>query len=176
MQKNNKQNIIYKPSRIASIFFPKKDEQKKKIRFCFLKYFWSKFRRKNEDDSYILSQKYIYEYLDINKIIQRLQDVDKLKQIVLNDDQKFFFDLIPKPEISDSKTTIRSKTTFGAEKIMKSRIKNAKGNFLSKKFEKLKDDSNFISQRILVLLDEETKQMIKLKSISKSEGSKKFLN
>lgn len=39
------------------------------------------------------------EYLDINRIITKLQDIDKLKIILLDEKQRFIFDNIPKPGI-----------------------------------------------------------------------------
>lgn len=54
---------------------------------------------------------YIHEYIDIRKIIKKLQDVDKLKMILLNEEQRKLFARIPKPEIfatTNSRISIQS--------------------------------------------------------------------
>ena len=49
----------------------------------------------------------IHGYLDINQLITKLQDVDKLKMILLDANQRFVFDNLPKPGIEGN-----SKTNF----------------------------------------------------------------
>lgn len=46
----------------------------------------------------------ISEYMDIDKIIKRLQDVDKLKLLLLDDNQQRVFEILPKPGISARKS------------------------------------------------------------------------
>ena len=45
--------------------------------------------------------KHLHEYLDIRKIIKRLQDLDKLKMILLNEEQRRLFEYLPKPDVVD---------------------------------------------------------------------------
>ena len=52
-------------------------------------------KRKVYDDA--LTQ--ICEYLDINQVIMKLQDVDKLKMVLLDRKQRLIFDNLPKPGI-----------------------------------------------------------------------------
>ena len=51
---------------------------------------------------YIKGSKHVYEYMDIRKIIKRLQDLDKLKMILLTEDQRKLFECILKPDVGDS--------------------------------------------------------------------------
>lgn len=44
--------------------------------------------------------KNLYEYLDITKIIKRLQDIDKMKIILFDEKQRKVFEEIPKPGIT----------------------------------------------------------------------------
>ena len=44
----------------------------------------------------------LHEYLDIRNIIKRLQDVDKLKMVLLNENQRKMFECIPKPEVMET--------------------------------------------------------------------------
>ena len=48
-----------------------------------------------------MGSKHLHEYLDIRKIIKRLQDLDKLKMVLLTEDQRRLFEHIPKPYVID---------------------------------------------------------------------------
>ena len=50
---------------------------------------------------YQMGSKHLHEYLDIRKIIKRLQDLDKLKMVLLTEDQRRLFEHIPKPYVID---------------------------------------------------------------------------
>ena len=67
--------------------------------FSFLNYL---FPSKELRMFYQKGAKHLYEYMDIRKIIKRLQDLDKLKIILLTKDQRKLFEYIPKPDVIDS--------------------------------------------------------------------------
>ena len=91
--------------------------------------------------------------------MERLQDIDKLKQIIFTDTQKFFFDLIPKPKISNNHIKNQMKSIFLDNKISKTKLKALNR-------QKIAQIHNIISQRelndldfkIFSHLDEETLQ------------------
>lgn len=85
-----------------------------------------------------------------------MQDVDKLKNVLFNDDQRYFFDLIPKPEIS-TRQSLATKITFGLENILKSQINSLSQDSLLRKYENLKSNPSLFSERILSYLDESIK-------------------
>ena len=64
------------------------------LSFSFISYF---FPSKQVRMFYKAGMKHLNEYLDITKIIKRLQDLDKLKMILLNDNQRRLIELMPKP-------------------------------------------------------------------------------
>ena len=71
----------------------------KRIRNFSFSYF---FPSKEVRMFYLKGSKYLHEYMDIRRIIKRLQDLDKLKMILLTEDQRKLFECIPKPGVDDS--------------------------------------------------------------------------
>ena len=47
-----------------------------------------------------IAQKKVEDALDISTILQKLQEIDKLKMILMNQKQRMLFNLIAKPEIT----------------------------------------------------------------------------
>ena len=91
---------------------------------------------------YMKGSKHLHEYLDIRKIIKRLQDIDKLKLILLNENQRKMFECIPKPDIEKS---------FCMD-ILTSKQKSKTTNSATNKTSILKNsapDNDLINQRIL---------------------------
>ena len=64
--------------------------------------------------------KSISEYMDIDKIIRRLQDVDKLKMLLLDDNQQKVFEILPKPGISARKSLKNHLTGLTFESVSSS--------------------------------------------------------
>ena len=95
----------------------------------------------------------LHEYIDLENIIQRLQDVDKLKSILFTESQRFFFDQIPKPTILDDSG---GKITFGENQILKTKIKKLKHQAIIDNYENLRRNKNDIDQKILSMLDQKT--------------------
>ena len=134
------------------------------------RYLREMFKVGKKSDDYILftrSKKYLNEYVDLKKIIRRLQDVDKLKSVLFNDSERFFFDLIPKPEIIDEK--IRC-SFFSIINIMKKKQNLLAEDDLKTFFKNLNPKENSIEGRILSFLDEKTKQKLNIQTRFKTRG------
>lgn len=112
--------------------------------------------------------KSLYEYMDIRNIIKRLQDIDKLKMVLFDENQRNIFEIIPKPGIQ-------------AKKVFKSSIWTIDSVLETKKATFQKDNNetfNFllngdpINKRMYNLLDPVIKSEIK----SRKEGIISCLN
>ena len=96
--------------------------------------------------------KNLHEYLDIRKIIKRLQDLDKLKMILLNDDQRKLFEHIPKPQIIDTANVLSMESINKYKSKEKTKtIKN-----LSNTIKSFAEDKDPVNKRILQCLDGST--------------------
>lgn len=99
---------------------------------------------------YQKGSKHLHEYLDIRKIIKRLQDLDKLKMVLLSDEQRRLFEYIPKPDVLDANNK------FSLESITKYK-KKAKDRKISKNFphtmKTMIEDNDPVNKRILDCLD-----------------------
>lgn len=59
------------------------------------------FKKRNLDDKiYTTALNSLHEYLDISKIMKRLQDIEKLKLVLFNENQRELFEKISKPKFS----------------------------------------------------------------------------
>lgn len=140
-------------------------------------------KRNREKELYINSKKLLFEYIDLKNIISRLQDIDKLKNIIFSEPQKIFFDLIPKPKImneeehrkqnrnfeikknkikiydmaektfENSDDKYKRKTTFFIQNVLKSKFESIPEERLREKYESLKNIPSLFSERILFYLD-----------------------
>ena len=99
--------------------------------------------------TYSHALKNLFEYLDIKNIVKRLQDVDKLKMIIFNENQRNVFEIIPKPGIMNPK---RKRNSF----FSLNSIVDAKNSPL-----KSRKSINNLNYR-LVENDEFTKRMLDL--------------
>lgn len=108
------------------------------------------FPSKDVRKFYEKGAKHLHEYLDIRKIIKRLQDLDKLKMILLNDDQRRMFEHIPKPHIIDS-TNIFTMENINMYKT-KEKTRNTNKN-ISSTMRFLAVDKDPVNKRILQYLD-----------------------
>ena len=95
----------------------------------------------------------LHEYLDIRNVIKRLQDLDKLKMILLDEDQRRIFELIPKPAIVDSKNMLSLKSI--------NKYKETKSKGLRKKLSKslafIDENDDTVNKRIFELIDPKLK-------------------
>ena len=99
----------------------------------------------------------IYEYTDIAKIIEKLQDVDKLKMILFDENQRVVFDQLPKPGIHENPIINSSNFTMKSIKLTKN-IKNRKENA---SFYTFLLNGNPINTRMMALLDNSLKDKLK---------------
>ena len=99
--------------------------------------------------------KHLYEYMDIRRIIKRLQDLDKLKTILLTEDQRKLFECIPKPEVPDSNNKFSLDTPNEFKK--KGKINNM-ANGLTKTMKSTAEINDPVNQRIISCLDAKFKE------------------
>ena len=87
--------------------------------------------------------------------MKKLHDVEKLKRILLTEEQLFFFDLVSKPMVTLNEDTLNESTD------KKFRFSLAKRNFRIDKvklwevYKLLKERKSFVDRRIIHLLDED---------------------
>ena len=117
--------------------------------------------------------KQLHEYLDIRKIIKRMQDIDKLKTILLNPDQRKLFEFIPKPDVIASTNKLSFENTL---KVKKRNFNSGKlSNTLTNTVKSiLIEGQNPINKRILECLDPKVFSNINMKFLNE-EGSCVFL-
>ena len=65
--------------------------------------------------------KSISEYMDLDKIIKRLQDIDKLKMLLFDQNQQNVFEMLPKPGISTKKNSLGHLHSLSFEAVASSR-------------------------------------------------------
>lgn len=92
--------------------------------------------------------KNLHEYLDISKIIKRLQDLDKLKMILLNEEQRRLFEYLPKPDVVDK----NKKFSLASFLRFKDKSKRRSKNFLNS-LKSIVADNDPVNRRILEFLD-----------------------
>ena len=85
-------------------------------------------------------------------MIQRFQDIDKLKLILLNDNQRKLFECIPKPKVFPKNT--RKSEHFSIEMVQKKKtsmrnLKESIKDFSTKNFE----ENDEITKKILNIID-----------------------
>lgn len=135
-------------------------EPKKLFNFSAFHSLFCRLHDKQEKELFEKSKKLLYGYIDIKGIIKRLQEVDKLKNVLLNDSQRFFFDLIPKPEVSCKQN--KKNSLFGIENIVKIRLKQTSENIIKENHRKLiESDQNKIGERIISFLGKDTLSALK---------------
>jgi len=91
-------------------FFQEEKQTNRKIGYNELSYFFSKFfcccKRKSYDDR--LAEKarmYVEKDIDIIHLVQKVQELDKLKMVLLTSDQRQLFHYVPKPMITENGDT-----------------------------------------------------------------------
>lgn len=122
----------------------------------------SKLKFFNKGQSiHTISKKCINEYIDLKKITRRLQDIDKMKFLLLSDSERYFFDLIPQPEITDDNV---SKTLFLAKKSYNSKIglKEKEKQEINENYENLKQNFTELDDKLISLLDPEMLKSINI--------------
>lgn len=103
--------------------------------------------------------KYIYEYLDIRYIIARLQDIDKLKAVLLDKKQRKIFDSTPKLAIR-GKSKLKKREALSIEDMAKSREKTIWRTKTQKYQFVFNEDP--VNKRLLQMMDPEIKLLLQL--------------
>ena len=103
--------------------------------------------------------------IDIVQILKKLHDVEKLKRILLTEEQLFFFDLVSKPMATLNEDSLNESTD------KKFRFSLAKSDFKIDKlklwdmYKLLKERKSFVDKRIMHLLDEDVTSCLKNEKI-----------
>lgn len=97
--------------------------------------------------------KSINEYMDLDRIIKRLQDVDKLKLLLLDENQLKVFEMLPKPGIQG-----------------KRKLQNIKSFTLEAMISSMKETNKIIDYSFLLNGDKVNKKMLELMGPNFIEG------
>lgn len=89
-----------------------------------------------------------------------MQDLDKLKFLILTGPQRYFFDLIPQPEIIDGNPLFLTKKSLNS----KNGLKNIDKNDVAENYENLKQNFSELDDKLISLLDPELLKSIKITS------------
>ena len=103
--------------------------------------------------------------MDIVNIIKRLQDIDKLKMVLLNEDQRRVFEILPKPGIGTRSSSFVRNSVLTVESIMKSRKSRCKKETFNKFTFLLNGDP--LNKRMLNLIDPSFR--VELQNLHKGE-------
>lgn len=107
--------------------------------------------------------------MDIQNIIKRLQDIDKLKLVLFDDKQRRVFDILPKPGIALKLKPTKS-SVFTVEKVINSkRARCSRGS--CKKFDFL-NNGEPMNKRMLQMV--EAHYQLELETV-KEKGRQSFL-
>lgn len=132
-----------------------------------------KFQLHPQENLFYIAEKIFQRELDVINILKRLQDVEKLKMILLNENQLSLFELLAKPmiyleghekkkEFEEKKMLSRLDSTIVDNKLMarkkeEEKIKNIKKILYSYKKTIRSENLTEIDQRLLKLVDKNLK-------------------
>ena len=114
---------------------------------------------------YKKTEQKVGEELDIVQILKKLHDFEKLKRILLTDEQLFFFDLVSKPMVTLNKSSLNESTD------KKFRFSISKNDFKVDKVELwdmykiLEERGSFVDKKIIRLLDEDVTSFLQNENI-----------
>jgi len=98
--------------------------------------------------------KNLYEYMGVENIIKRLQDIDKMKLVMFDNEQRRVFEILPKPGIGGSKQ-FGLKASLTMESILNSKINKYRRQSCKKLGFLLNGDP--MNKRMLEMLDANVK-------------------
>lgn len=168
MAKNKKeiisQNLDLKKENFAKSLVKIKNRPPLKLSYWeFFKGFLST-KKKNNLAKIYRGKKAVDEKLDIPYILKKFYEIDKLKMLLLNEDQYCLFEYLPKPFIlHDLKIELgNSNLTFLNEETDAEVIIKAKKLFSA--FEKIKKESknSQIDKKLILMLDNNVKRMLEV--------------
>ena len=90
--------------------------------------------------------------------------------VLLSDSQRFFFDLIPKPEINNDK----KKNSLSAKHIVKGKLHKINKGDIMENYEQFNKRNNEVDKKIYYLLDNNLKK--ELSSVPLNSGSIIYFN
>ena len=149
------------------LMMQKKKQSQNSFRLGFLRFLkinFLHFLGKNSfrERLFLKGQSLVYQEIDILQIMRKIQEIEKLKYILLNKSQLCLFDLLEKPIVSISRRAEiteeeASPRYLGGSSLKQLREKKIKESFL----EILKSDNKSETDtKILELLDKETKEFL----------------
>ena len=114
----------------------------------------------------------IFEYLDISYVLKKVLEIEKLKILLLNEDQYHLFELMPKPlvrkngtiQLNSNKIKLKNSEILSPKDIIANNkdhiwqaqmIRDAYDNINHKK------EKNEVDERLLRLIDEDLKNFFK---------------
>lgn len=148
-------------SNIDSFSFFKKLQ--KKFEFGFLNYIKMMFKFKNlylssEEKLFLKAEKEIKSEMNIIEILKKLQEIEKLKKILLDSDELYLFDLLDKPYIFLEKHELNNNTGKVEFRRCSRMINHSKKKIFTKNeiqnhYNEVKKDGSAIGKKILKLID-----------------------
>ena len=150
-------NSLYLNHKIINASFsvpdPEDNDKTTKLKFSIYQYVKSMFYD-SENNIYNKANEFIFEYLDLKKIIIKLEEIEILKRILLDDIQRKLVEGVPKPMISlkSHPERVRLSTRFKLERTSTRRIED-RGN-LDEYYDMLEDKESVVNQRLFALYEE----------------------
>lgn len=138
--------------------------------FDYFQYFWCKFlgifsNKKLSEFHEIIEQAEItyVKDIDLMNLIQKNHDLEKLKLLILNEDQLVLFNFLSKPIINPSNNkTIWAGVQDSSKKITDLiKKQTSAGNFLDDSYQRVlkNEENNEINRRLIQFLDTEIKKL-----------------
>lgn len=134
--------------------------EKRKFKFSFLEYIKFRFKcnifnHSKKEKLFSKASEQLAKDLDLVNILKKLQDIEKLKKILLNDEEIFCFDLISKPIIclDDKKISENS-----PEKIFFSAKSKRE---IQENYVKLEKSSSNVAKRLIRMIDNQVKPSLR---------------
>ena len=114
-----------------------------------------KFGLSDNEKLYLSAEERILEEFDIINIIKKLQDIEKLKKILLTENQLYFFELLSKPTIALTNDKIQPEKTKILNSLCGFQNKDLTLQNFSNLYEEMKCNSekNLTDKKILEMLD-----------------------
>ena len=123
----------------------KKKKNSEKFGFSIWNLLYSTESEKSSNYFYSQAKKGLFEYLDIKNIINRLQDIDKLKLVLFSENQRVLFDSVPKPAAMGKLSRNLAKPSLDLFKKRQSLKKN--------EIKDITAEEDIFTKRILNLID-----------------------
>ena len=114
---------------------------------------------------FLKAEKQIFKEMDIVQILKKLQEIEKLKLVLLNEDQLYFFNLLSKPMINLDENELEEDSAKLKDRRFKFSMKEElplRKDKLIENYQKMKFKTNIseIDKRIIKLLDEDVASFI----------------